>query len=106
MEARVPTRMQLLQNLYGSKRLGMISLVFLQRLNRTRLEAWVPDFIVNQEHRNKGIGRELLKRCMEMARKEKCWRIRLETGLARKRSQKFYKLIGMEPFALSLMMPL
>ena len=39
-----------------------------------------------------------------MARKEKCWRIRLETGLARKRSQKFYKLIGIEPFALSLMM--
>ena len=43
---------------------------------------------------------------MVMARKEKCWRIRLETGLALKRSQKFYKLIGMEPFALSLMMPL
>jgi hypothetical protein len=30
----------------------------------------------------------------------------LETGLARKRSQKLYKLIGIEPFALSLMMPL
>jgi hypothetical protein len=37
--------------------------------------------------------RELLKRRMMMARKEKCWRIRLETGLARKLSQKFYKLI-------------
>jgi hypothetical protein len=41
-----------------------------------------------------------------MARKEKCWRIKLETGLALKHSQKFYKLIGMEPFALSLIMPL
>ncbi len=41
-----------------------------------------------------------------MARKEKSWQTRLETGLERKRSQKFYKLIGMEPFVLSLMMPL
>jgi hypothetical protein len=43
---------------------------------------------------------------MVIARKEKCWRIRLETGLARKRSQKFYKLIGMEPFALSVTLSL
>jgi GNAT superfamily N-acetyltransferase len=86
--------------------IGIISLVFLQRLNRTRPEAWVPDFIVDQEQRNKGIGRELLKRCMAMARKKKCWRIRLETGLTRKRSRKFYKLIGMKPFALSFISPL
>ena len=41
-----------------------------------------------------------------MARKEKCWRIRLETGMARKRSKKFYKLIATESFVLNLMMPL
>lgn len=89
-----------------SKVIGIISLVFLPRLNRIGPEAWVPDLIVDQEYRNKGIGGELLKRCMQLARKEKCWRIRLETGLSRKRSQKFYKLIGMKPFALSFMLPL
>jgi N-acetylglutamate synthase-like GNAT family acetyltransferase len=40
-----------------SEVVGMISLLFLPRLNRTRPEAWVPDFIVNHEYRNKGIGR-------------------------------------------------
>jgi GNAT superfamily N-acetyltransferase len=89
-----------------SKVIGIISLVFLPRLNRSRPEAWVPDFIVDQEYRNKGIGRELLKRCVHLARKKKCWRIRLETGLSRRRSQKFYKLMRMKPFALSFMLPL
>lgn len=89
-----------------SKIVGMISLVFLPRLNRTRPEAWVPDLIVNQEYRDRGIGKGLLMKCITMARKKKCWRIRLETGLSRRRSRKFYRLIGMEPFALSFMLPL
>jgi GNAT superfamily N-acetyltransferase len=86
-----------------SKVVGMISLVFLPRLNRTRPEAWVPDFIVDHEYRNKGIGSALLRKCVLIARKKKCWRIRLETGLSRKRSQRFYKLMQMKPFALSFM---
>jgi ribosomal protein S18 acetylase RimI-like enzyme len=88
-----------------SKVIGMISLVFLPRLNRTRTEAWIPDLIVNRRYRDRGIGKELLEKCIAMARK-KCWRVRLETGLSRRRSQKFYKMLGMEPFALSFMLPL
>ncbi len=89
-----------------SKVIGIMSLVFLPRLNRIGQEAWVPDFIIDREHRDRGIGRELLNRCKLIARKRNCWRIRLETGLTRKRSQKFYKLMQMEPFALSFMLPL
>jgi GNAT superfamily N-acetyltransferase len=90
----------------NSKVVGLVSLVFLPRLNRSKPEAWIPDFIVDQEHRNKGIGRELLKKCIGIARKEKCWRIRLETGLSRKQAQRFYKMMGMKPFALALMLSL
>ena len=89
-----------------SKVVGLISLVFLPRLNRSKPEAWIPDFIVDQEYRNKGIGRELLKKCIGIARKEKCWRIRLETGLSRKRAQRFYKMMDMKPFALAFMLSL
>jgi GNAT superfamily N-acetyltransferase len=90
-----------------SKVVGLVSLVFLPRLNRSKLEAWIPDFIVDQEYRNKGIGRELLNKCIEIARREKCWRIRLETGLSRKRAQRFYKkMMQMEPFALAFMLSL
>src|SRR5919108_5590909 len=86
-----------------SKVVGLISLVFLPRLNRNKPEAWIPDFIIDQEYRNKGIGRELLKKGIEIARKEKCWRIRLETGLSRKGAQRFYKMMQMKPFALAFM---
>ena len=48
----------------------------------------------------------IVKEAHGVGEKGECWRIRLETGLARKRSQKIYKLIGVKPFALSLMMPL
>ena len=89
-----------------SKVVGIISLVFLLRLNRTKPEAWIPDFIVDQEYRNKGIGRDLLKKCIEIARRKKCWRIRLETGLSRKRAQRFYKKMEMKPFALAFMLSL
>jgi GNAT superfamily N-acetyltransferase len=89
-----------------SKVVGMISLVFLPLLNRIKPEAWIPDFIVDQEYRNKGIGKELLKKCIGIARKEKCWRIRLETGLSQKRAQRFYKMMEMKPFALAFMLSL
>jgi ribosomal protein S18 acetylase RimI-like enzyme len=85
---------------------GIISLVFLTGLNRTTSEAWIPDFIVEQEYRDRGIGKELLEKCISIAKREKCWRIRLETGLSRKRAQKFYKMMQMEPFAFSFMLSL
>jgi GNAT superfamily N-acetyltransferase len=89
-----------------SKVVGIVSLVFLPRLNRTRPEAWIPDFIVDRQYRNRGIGKELLEKCISIARKEKCWRIRLETGLSRKGAQRFYKKLQMEPFALAFMLSL
>jgi GNAT superfamily N-acetyltransferase len=89
-----------------SKIVGLISLVFLPRLNKNKPEAWIPDFIVDQEYRNKGIGRELLMKCIDIARREKCWRIRLETGLSRKRAQRFYKMMEMKPFALAFKLSL
>lgn len=89
-----------------AKVVGMISLVFLPRLNRITPEAWIPDFIIDQDCRNRGIGKELLENCISIARKEKCWRIRLETGLSRKHAQRFYKMMQMEPFALAFMLSL
>jgi len=100
-------KMILVAEAAGSRVVGIISLVFLTRLNRTTPEAWIPDFIVEQAYRNRGIGKELLENCITISRKKKCWRIRLETGLSRKRAQRFYKkTMQMEPFALSFMLSL
>jgi|ERR687895_209620 GNAT superfamily N-acetyltransferase len=89
-----------------SRVVGIVSLVILPRLNRTTPEAWIPDFIVDQEYRNRGIGKDLLKECISIARRKNCWRIRLETGLSRKEAQRFYLRMQMKPFALAFTLPL
>ena len=84
-----------------SKIVGMVSIIFLPRLNQNREEAWIPDLIINKKYQKHGIGTSLLKKCLDIAEKKNCYRIRLESGLSRKDTHKFYKNLKIKPFALS-----
>ncbi|NWJ68431.1 GNAT family N-acetyltransferase [Marine Group I thaumarchaeote] len=84
-----------------SKIIGMVSIIFLPRLNQNREEAWIPDLIINKKYQKHGIGTSLLKKCLGIAEKKNCYRIRLESGLSRKDTHKFYKNLKIKPFALS-----
>ena len=79
-----------------SKIIGMISMVFLPRLNQNTLEMYVPELIVSQNYRSKGIGKKLINSSIEFGKKKKCHRIRLESGNQRIESHKFYKHLGFE----------
>jgi len=79
-----------------SKIIGMISMVFLSRLNQNTLEMYVPELIVSQNYRSKGIGKTLINSSIEFGKKKKCHRIRLESGNQRIESHKFYKHLGFE----------
>lgn len=85
----------------NSKIIGVVSIVFIRRLNRAKLEMYIPELVVSKEFRNQGIGKKLILHCEELAKKKKCYRIRLESGNQRKDSHKFYKKIGFEQSALS-----
>jgi ribosomal protein S18 acetylase RimI-like enzyme len=85
----------------NSKVVGMASIVFLTRLNQSKKEMWIPELIVSKDYQNKGIGKKLIAACISMAKKEGCFRIRLESGNKRKGTHKFYKRIGFEQYALS-----
>lgn len=80
---------------------GFVSIMLLPRLNRAKLELYVPELIVSKNHRGLGIGKSLIESCVEIAKKEKCFRIRLESGNQRKDAHQFYKKIGFEQSALS-----
>ena len=80
---------------------GIVSIVYLQRLNRAKLEMYIPELIVTEKLRNSGIGKKLIQRCIVLAKEKNCYRIRLESGNQRKESHKFYKSIGFEQSALS-----
>ena len=80
----------------NSKIIGMISMVFLSRLNQNTLEMYVPELIVSQNYHSKGIGKKLINFSIKLGKEKKCHRIRLESGNQRIESHKFYKHLGFE----------
>jgi len=64
----------------NSKIIGMISIVFLSRLNQNTSEMYVPELIVSQNYHSKGIGKKLLNFSIKLGKEKKCHRIRLESG--------------------------
>jgi len=83
------------------KIIGMLSMIFLPRLNRSTLEIYIPELVVLESYQNRGIGKKLISSCMTIAKEKKCHRIRLESGNQRKESHQFYEHLGFESSALS-----
>jgi len=82
-----------------TKILGVVSIIYLQRLNHVKIEMYIPELIVAEKLRCLGIGKKLIQYCMKLAKKKNCYRIRLESGNSRKESHKFYKSMGFEQSA-------
>ena len=78
------------------KIIGMMSIVFLSRLNQNTLEMYVPELIVSQNYHSKGIGKKLINFSIELGKEKKCHRMRLESGNQRIESHKFYQHLGFE----------
>ena len=81
--------------------IGMVSVMFLPRLNRDTLEMYIPELVVLKKYQNQGIGKKLINSCITLAKEKKCHRIRLESGNQRKDSHQFYKNLGFEQSGLS-----
>lgn len=85
----------------GSKVVGLVSMMFLPRLNRTRQELYIPELVVAKKYRRLGVGKMLIESCIGIAKKKNCFRMRLESGKQRKGAHKFYPSLGFEQVALS-----
>jgi len=83
------------------KILGMVSVMFLPRLNHATLEMYIPELVVIESYQNQGIGKKLINFCIALAQEKKCHRIRLESGNQRLTSHQFYKHLGFEQSAQS-----
>ena len=91
----------LVAELGDMKIIGMVSVMFLSRLNQSTLEMYIPELVVLQKYQKQGIGKKLINSCIVLAKEKKCHRIRLESGNQRKESHEFYEHLGFEQFALS-----
>jgi N-acetylglutamate synthase-like GNAT family acetyltransferase len=85
----------------AKKLVGMASIALLPRLNHATPELWIPELVVHGDYRNKGVGKKLIEACISKASKNRCFRIRLESGNERKTSHAFYAKLGFEQYALS-----
>ena len=90
----------------GQKVIGLVSYVLLDRLNQRSAEFWIPELVVSKEYRRQGIGKLLIRRCRVIAKRMKCYRIRLESRNDRLNSHNFYRNIGFQQIALVFEMKL
>lgn len=96
-----PDKVILVAQLDDVKIVGMISMMYLQRLNQTTLEMYVPELVVLKQHQNHGIGKKLINHCIAIAKEKNGHRIRLESGNQRKNTHEFYKSLDFEQYAYS-----
>ncbi|MDH3617528.1 MAG: GNAT family N-acetyltransferase [Nitrosopumilus sp.] len=80
---------------------GLVSIVFLPRLNQIGQELYIPELIVTEKYRNQGIGTMLIEACVYLAKQKNCKKLRLESGNKRRESHKFYENLGFESNSLS-----
>ncbi len=74
---------------------GFMSFELRERLNRTQLQAWIPDLIVSAPHRGRGIGKALLSQAIAMAQTQGCCSITLESGRSRHAAHQLYRSLGL-----------
>ncbi len=75
---------------------GMVSVIFLPRLNQIKHEMYIPELIVAEKYQKKGIGTRLIDACISLAKEKKCHQIRLESGNHRAEAHQFYTNLGFE----------
>lgn len=56
----------------------------------------IDELIIDQKLRSKGIGTRLMQELIKLAKTKGCNRIEADTGFQRKRTHKFYELLGFE----------
>lgn len=56
--------------------------------------AYLDELVIDDRHRNKGIGAQLLERLIFIAKQKGCYRIELTSAFYRKESHRFYERHG------------
>jgi GNAT superfamily N-acetyltransferase len=73
---------------------GFCNLILVPRLNFATPQAWIPDLVVAETARGRGIGAALLGRAEELARERGCWSVFLASANWRTQSHAFYRREG------------
>lgn len=83
------------------KVVGFCDLEFRARLAFETEQAWIPDLIVDEVHRSRGVGATLLAEATRLSRDRGCWSLTLESASWRTRAHAFYEREGLVGSGLS-----
>jgi GNAT superfamily N-acetyltransferase len=86
--------------------LGVIDMEYHQRLGDHRPQARVNDLVVTDRARGRGVGRALLARAEERARRRGCFRLALVTATWRRDTIAFYERQGWQNYGEWFVKPL
>ncbi|MEP6972833.1 MAG: GNAT family N-acetyltransferase [Actinomycetota bacterium] len=86
--------------------LGVIDMEYHQRLGDHRPQARVNDLVVTDRARGRGVGRALLTRAEELARRRGCFRMALVTATWRRETIAFYERRGWQNYGEWFVKPL
>ena len=86
--------------------LGVVDMEYHQRLGDHRPQARVHDLVVTETARGRGVGRVLLSRAEDLARKRGCFRMALVTAGWREASLSFYTKEGWASYGAWFVKPL
>jgi len=90
----------------GGSVVGFCAVHFRERLNHPTDEAWVPDLIVAEGARRRGIGAALLDEVERRARARECHAIALESGYQRAEAHHLYRTFHMRDTGKQFYKPL
>ena len=90
----------------GGEVVGFVDVEFRQRLNFLEPQAWVPDLVVAESARGKGVGRLLLEEAERRARERGCWGMTLESANWRDETHAFYERVGWKSTGKSFTRPI
>ncbi|MEX0990433.1 MAG: GNAT family N-acetyltransferase [Actinomycetota bacterium] len=90
----------------GEDFLGVLDMEYHQRLGDHRPQARVNDVVVTERARGEGVGKLLLSRAEELARKRGCFRMSLVTAGWREDTHNFYERLGWADYGKWFVKPL
>jgi len=86
----------------GGLVLGMVSLLFTVSTAEGGRSAWLEDMVIHPDHRNRGLGEQLIRHALQDGQKLGCKRVTLLTDGINEGARRFYERMG---FRLSEMVP-
>ena len=85
---------------------GVLNLRFEEQLHHAGKIAEIMELAVDGRYRNRGLGRELLERAIELAKELGCMQIELACNRLRRDAHRFYLRAGMQRYHYKFSLPL